>query len=89
MPTVHLLIKGKVQGVYYRATAAKIAKELALNGWVRNGVDGEVEASVNGSETAVEQFIQWCRQGPPQAVVTDVAITQKPDDGLVGFNVIT
>ena len=88
MVTMHLLIKGKVQGVFYRSTAAEKAAALKLNGWVKNTLDGAVEAMVSGSEEAVAQFIAWCRQGPPRAQVTDVVITPKPDDGISGFQVI-
>ena len=87
MPTLHLWITGKVQGVFYRATAAEKAKELNLNGWVRNTADGAVEATISGSEEAVELFVAWCRQGPKNARVANVAITPKPDDGLTGFQV--
>src|SRR6476469_7635577 len=88
MTTVHLLITGKVQGVFYRATAANQARQLHLNGWIRNTEEGAVEATVSGSDEAVDQFIAWCRQGPKGARVENVIITSKPDDGLVGFEVI-
>ena len=88
MATVHLWITGKVQGVFYRATAAEMAEKLHLNGWIKNAEGGAVEATVNGSDEAVDQFIKWCRQGPKRAHVENVAVTPKPDDGLVGFQVI-
>jgi acylphosphatase len=88
MATMHLWITGIVQGVYFRASAAAMAKKLHLNGWVKNSVEGAVEATVNGSDEAVEQFIAWCRKGPEGARVADVAITPKPDDGFTGFQVI-
>ena len=88
MPTVHLQIEGKVQGVFYRATAKKMADQLGLNGWVRNTPGGSVEATVNGTEEAVAAFIDWCKKGPPKAIVENVVVTPKPDDGLRGFEVI-
>ena len=88
MPTVQLRIRGKVQGVFYRATAAKEAEKLGLNGWVKNSPDGAVEATVNGSEEAVRQFVEWCRKGPEKAEVKNVVVTPKPDDGFTGFQVI-
>ena len=88
MPTLHLLIKGKVQGVFYRASAKEMANKLKLNGWIKNTTEGNVEATVNGSEESIEQFIDWCRKGLKNANVTDVLITPKPDDGLTGFQII-
>lgn len=82
------MITGNVQGVFYRAGAAEKAEALNLNGWVKNTEDGAVEATVNGSEDAVDQFIAWCRTGPPRANVENVVVTPKPDDGLTGFQVI-
>ena len=88
MATVHLWITGKVQGVFFRASAAELAEKLHLNGWIKNAVEGAVEVTVNGSDEAVEQFIAWCRKGPSGARVDDVKITPKPDDGFLGFQVI-
>ena len=88
MATVHLWITGKVQGVFYRATAAEVAEKLQLNGWVKNAEGGAVEATVSGRDEAVEQFIAWCRKGPKRAEVADVVVTPKPDDGLMGFQII-
>ena len=88
MATVHLWITGKVQGVYYRASAAEVAARLKLNGWIKNTVDGAVEATVNGSDEAVAEFEAWCRNGPKGAQVKEVIRTPKPDDGLKGFQVI-
>jgi acylphosphatase len=87
MATVHLWITGKVQGVFYRASAAELAKQLHLNGWIKNAPGGAVEATVNGSDEAVATFVAWCRQGPEQAQVDDVLVTPKPDDGLRGFQI--
>jgi acylphosphatase len=88
MPTKHLLIKGKVQGVFYRATAREVAEKLGLTGWVKNTEDGHVEAIVSGAEKPVQQFVEWCWQGPPSARVTAVAIGDAPDENLAAFTVI-
>ncbi len=76
MQTIHLLIRGKVQGVFYRASAKKIATELSLNGWIRNKVNGDVEALVTGDPGQLKKFSDWCRQGPKNAVVTELVETQ-------------
>lgn len=88
MATVHLMISGKVQGVFYRASAKEKALELALSGWIKNTPDGSVEATVSGSDEAVQQFVDWCRQGPPRAEVSQVSVTPKPDSGFAGFEVL-
>ena len=69
-----LLIKGEVQGAFYRASAREEATRLGIFGWVRNRPDGEVEAEVEGPEQLVQDFIRWCRKGPPSAVVSDVEV---------------
>ena len=88
MPTVHLLIKGKVQGVFFRATAHDIAAKLGLGGWVKNTEEGHVEATVSGTEQQLQEFIAWCRQGPPKAVVTGVLVEQRPDQEFAKFTVL-
>ena len=86
MQRVHVLVTGKVQGVFYRATAERVAQELGLAGWVRNLDDGRVEAIAEGPAEAVEAFVRWCRQGPPAARVDGVEVTAHPATGeFVGF----
>jgi acylphosphatase len=91
-----LQIFGKVQGVFYRQSALEVAKLLGLNGWIKNNPDGTVEAEVIGSEDAVERFHEWCRRGPPRAVVHEVLVLAKeePDSSLetavvIGFRIIS
>jgi acylphosphatase len=88
MPTIHLLIKGKVQGVNYRAAAKGIATNLVLTGWVKNTAEGYVEVGVTGDNEAIQQFIEWCRHGPPAAVVTDVEVTPMPDVNFPAFFIV-
>ena len=79
-----LQIRGKVQGVYYRASMVNEALRLGVAGWVRNRLDGSVEAMVCGSTEQVEQLMAWARRGPPAAAVTEVVVT--PGEGtFVGF----
>lgn len=73
MKRVRLLISGRVQGVWYRASTRDTAVRHGVTGWVRNLPDGRVEALMEGDETALWQVIDWCRQGPPGAAVTDVS----------------
>jgi len=78
---VELHITGVVQGVCYRASARDKATELGLTGWVKNNVDGSVEALAEGPASAVEQFVEWCRRGPPAAEVGEVTTTRKVGTG--------
>lgn len=75
---VHLYISGRVQGVYYRRNAMQEAKRLGLTGWVRNLPDRRVEAVAEGDGEHVEDFIRWCRKGPPLAIVRDVEVHREP-----------
>jgi acylphosphatase len=71
---VHVRVHGRVQGVYYRATAQDEAQRLGLVGWVRNRADGTVEAVAEGEAAVVESFLAWCRRGPERARVDDVEV---------------
>ncbi len=71
----HLLISGRVQGVFFRANTLDEARRLELTGWVKNCYDGSVEAVFEGEEQKIEQMIAWCYQGPPYALVRDVGVT--------------
>ncbi|MBS1603624.1 MAG: acylphosphatase [Bacteroidetes bacterium] len=87
MPTFHLLIKGKVQGVCYRAGAKDKATELSLTGWVKNTAAGDVEAIVTGPQPAIQHFIAWCRQGPPAAEVKEVQVEPMPATAFADFTI--
>ena len=76
--TIHLLIKGRVQGVFYRASAKEKALKAGLTGWVRNTNSGDVEILVTGTESDLSQFINWCKTGPSKARVEEVTVTDNP-----------
>lgn len=88
MRTIRLTIKGKVQGVYYRATAKDAATQLGITGWVRNLPDGNVEITATAEESVLKQFIQWCRQGPPRAMVNEVIVQEMEFEAFNGFRII-
>lgn len=75
MQTLHLVIHGRVQGVWFRESMRLQAEQLGITGWVRNRADGSVEAVVQGDAAGVAAMVDWARVGPPQASVTrlDVA----------------
>jgi acylphosphatase len=88
MPTLHLLIKGKVQGVFYRATAKEMAEKIGIKGWIKNTPSGDVEAVVTGNEQELAEFTSWCKQGPRRANVTEVISTQREHATFEDFSVI-
>ncbi len=80
----HILVSGLVQGVAFRQATVDEARRLRVHGWVRNLVDGRVEAEAEGDRTAVEALVAWCRRGPPAAEVDDVAVTWVAHGGDLG-----
>ena len=88
MKTVHIVIKGKVQGVFFRASAREEGERLGLVGWVKNTRQGDVEALVTGSNEAVAQFIDWCQKGPSRAHVSEVVTAEKDLETFPSFTII-
>jgi len=82
---VKCTVTGLVQGVYYRAATAERARELELDGWVRNLPDGQVELVVSGESAGVEQFLAWLWQGPPAARVSAVTLADYAEPVARGF----
>jgi acylphosphatase len=88
MITRRLLIEGLVQGVGYRAAMCVEAERLGLTGWVRNRVDGRVEAVAQGPAELIERLIAWARRGPPAARVSTVqvcGVEVEPNNHFVRF----
>lgn len=83
----HVFVSGSVQGVGYRFATLKQAKQLSVSGWIRNLPDDRVEAVFEGSKAAVEEIICWCQQGPPGAVVKNVAVEYEEPEGLREFQI--
>ena len=69
-------IKGKVQGVFFRASTLEVAKNLNLSGTVKNEPDGSLSIEVEGTRDQMEAFLKWCHKGPRLASVKEVRITQ-------------
>jgi len=84
----HVIIHGRVQGVFFRMETQKAARQYGAVGWVRNLPDGTVEAVMEGPEDAVESLLAWCRQGPRMARVDKVDVTREDYTGdLESFEV--
>jgi len=83
-----LVIRGRVQGVWYRGSMENEAERLGVAGWVRNRPDRSVEAEVEGAPEAVDALIAWARRGPPAARVTDVEVRRVDPHGERGRFVV-
>lgn len=86
--TVHLLINGRVQGVFFRESARKLAEKLNVKGWIKNTNNEKVEAVISGDEKDVNEFINWCHTGPERAEVTEVIVSEQAETPFQQFKVI-
>ncbi len=77
----HAIITGRVQGVWFRVETRKVARSHGVNGWVRNKMDGSVEAVFEGAEADVQATLTWCHQGPPHAGVSQVDVAWQEYSG--------
>ena len=82
-----VVVHGLVQGVFFRDSTRRRARELGVAGWVRNEYDGTVRIRVEGEPQAVDALVAWAGQGPPHAVVDRVDITEVRPEGHTGFDV--
>jgi acylphosphatase len=82
-----VLISGQVQGVFFRDTCRRVAREHGVSGWVRNLPDGQVEAVFEGRAEDVDRLVAWARRGPSRAVVADVAVRPEQPEGLSAFQI--
>ena len=81
----HVLVSGRVQGVFFRDTCRRLAEEHGVAGWVRNLPDGRVEAVFEGPDEEVLRLVEWAHSGPRLAEVDDVAVQSEPPEGLAAF----
>jgi len=85
---VHILISGRVQGVFFRAHAVERALALGLTGWVRNTPQG-VEIIAEGERQKLEKLIEWCKKGPPAAKVDFLKFEwEKPKKEFKSFKIL-
>ena len=83
---VHVIISGRVQGVWYRGWACEQAKGLGLSGWVRNRRDGTVEAVFAGDTDPVSHMLERCHAGPPAARVSGLEVADADVPATAGFD---
>ena len=83
-----VIVSGRVQGVFFRATCAREAVRHDVRGWVRNRDDGGVEAVFEGSPEAVDAMVAWSGHGPSGAAVDHVEVRAEPSEGLDRFRIV-
>lgn len=84
----HVIFKGRVQGVFFRANTAEKARECGITGLVRNLRDGSVEAVFEGDGKMIKEVIDWCSSSQPYAKVEDVDIIwEEPTDEFPDFEI--
>lgn len=85
---VFIVVRGRVQGVFFRAETKRKADELGIMGWVKNTGDDGVEILAVGDEANLQEFLAWCKKGPPHAKVAKVEIAwQEPVQQFSGFSI--
>jgi acylphosphatase len=82
-----VLVRGYVQGVGFRYSAADAARIRGVTGWVRNRADGAVEAVFEGEPAAVERMVEWCAKGPRGAEVDECEVVEEAPEGLQRFDI--
>jgi len=83
----HVIVRGLVQGVFFRDSTQRLAQRYDVRGWVSNRADGAVEAVFEGEADAVERLVTFSRKGPRGAQVESVEVTEEHPEGLSGFAV--
>lgn len=84
---VQVLVTGRVQGVFFRASCADQARRHHVHGWVRNDPGGTVSAHFEGHPDDVEELVDWCHQGPPHADVAEVEVRDVAPEGHPDFSI--
>lgn len=87
MKHFRIIIKGKVQGVFFRKNAQEYARKMDIMGFVRNEPDGTVYIEAEGSEDDLERFIKWCKMGSPEAKVSEIDTFESSVKGYREFTI--
>lgn len=87
--TIHIIVHGRVQGVWFRAGTKERADELGIFGWVKNRPEGTVEIHAEGEKSQLENFIAWCRKGTPAANVTSLDLDPTSLQNFASFEILS
>ena len=88
MKTIRIKVEGRVQGVFFRQSAQEQAINLGIKGTVKNCDDDSVEIIATGTKKQLDKLVQWCREGPPQADVTNVTTQELSLQQFNHFSII-
>jgi acylphosphatase len=88
MKRISIIVSGKVQGVFYRASTEKEAKKTGLTGFVRNEANGNVYIEAQGTQEQLDEFVKWCKRGPERARVDEIITVDIPLVEETGFRII-
>lgn len=86
--SVEIVVNGRVQGVFYRASTLQKATAIGLSGWVRNLPIGQLLIQACGTEAEISELVAWCKTGPPMAVVDGVEVREIAPQDFSGFQVL-
>jgi len=84
---IRIRITGRVQGVGFRFSAVEAAYRHDIKGFVKNNPDQTVQIEAEGDDARLKRFVDWCRKGPPGAVVTNIEISEGTVSGFTGFGI--
>jgi len=88
MKTLKIIVSGRVQGVFYRASTKAVADQIGIKGIIKNLPDGTVYIEAEGNESLMEDFVDWCKYGPDDARVDDISIEEIELKNYRNFNVL-
>jgi acylphosphatase len=88
MTHLNITVKGKVHGVFYRASTKAVADQLGVKGYVKNESNGDVSIAAEGDNIALEMFLEWCNEGPQDAEVTSVESNEGELKNYRNFEVV-
>ena len=88
MKTYKIIVLGRVQGVFFRASTKAVADQLGVKGWIKNLKDGSVSLEAEGDESIMPDFIDWCKYGPDDARVDDILIEEISSKNYRNFDIL-